>query len=154
MPTRPPCSRIAAIVSTAESPGGDLARRKMPSTSPSAVLISSPTMTVSSGGAASRARRAAVDAIVVGHGQVRQAALGGGADDGVGIGQRIEAGAGVAVQVDERPPGVLGRGLGRGLPSDLRAEVLLEEVEVLQGDAGAAGDAVDRVVGDVARARR
>ena len=58
IPTSPPCSRAAAIVSTADSPGGIARSRKTQIRSPSVVLTSSPTMTVRPAGASSRASSA------------------------------------------------------------------------------------------------
>src|SRR3954452_6073664 len=51
MPTKPPCSLAAAIVSIADNPGGIGLSRNRQIRSPSRVLTSSPTMTVSSGAA-------------------------------------------------------------------------------------------------------
>ena len=58
IPTSPPCSRAAAMVSAADMPGGIARSRNRQMRSPSRVLTSSPTMTVSSGGARSRASSA------------------------------------------------------------------------------------------------
>src|ERR1035437_6741967 len=44
-----------------------------------------------------------VDAVVVGHGQMRQPARNGRSHDGLGSGERVETGTGVAVEIDERP---------------------------------------------------
>ena len=57
-PTRPPCSRAAAMVSAADMPGGMARSRKRQMRSPSRVLTSSPTMIVSPAGASSRASSA------------------------------------------------------------------------------------------------
>ena len=58
IPTRPPCSRTAATVSAADIPGATARSRYAAMRSPSAVLTSSPTMTVSPAGAAARAASA------------------------------------------------------------------------------------------------
>ena len=75
-PTRPPCSRTAAIVSTRRQPGRDRrARGTRRSGRRRAVLTSSPTMTVSPAGAGVARLERAIDPVVVGDREVGQPAL-------------------------------------------------------------------------------
>ena len=80
-PTRPPCARAAAIVSTGVRPGGMASWRKTQMRSPSVVLTSSPTITVNPSGAARLGFEGAVDPVVVRDRDVGQPALGGQPDD-------------------------------------------------------------------------
>jgi hypothetical protein len=82
LPTRPPCSLIAAIVSRADMPGGTSFSMKTAIRSPSDVLTSSPTMIVSLRSRVAQPQRS-LDSIVVGDGQVRQAARNGGPGHGL-----------------------------------------------------------------------
>ena len=115
MPTRPPCSRTAAIASAARQAGRD----RLAQEHADQVAGLRPDLLADDDGQAGRlGRRAvtrlegAVDPVVVGDREVRQAARRRGADDRRGRGQRVEARRGVAVQVEECAPCDAGTGSG------------------------------------------
>ncbi len=92
----------------------------------------------------------AIDALMVGDGQVCQAQPPSALDHPARIGQRIEGGRAVGMQVREGPHRVrCAAPLGlHGLETlDQR---VLEELEVLHGQTRAESDAVEGVLGDVA----
>ena len=138
--------------STTGSPGGMARSRNRQMRSPSSVLTSSPTITVSPAGAISRASSATSIrswSVIARWVSPRSTAA---RSMSVGCGQRIEAAT--CGSADRRTRAVAGA--PRHPPSSVGprqtcwTQRLLEEVEVLQRETGAEGHAVERVLGDVA----
>ena len=105
MPTRPPCSRAAAIVSAAVMPGR-MADREIGADE---IAVGGLDLLADDDRQAGRRRVAsgerAIDPIVVRDDQVRQAPRRGRSDDIARLRQAIEARGRMTVQVDERPVG-------------------------------------------------
>ena len=116
IPTRPPCSRAAAIVSTADSPGGIARSRNRQIRSPSSVLTSSPTITVKLGRRELPSLERDVDPVMVRDREMRQSPGVRRLDDVPRLGQAIEAAPRVAMQIRERP-GHVSRGPSPGASS-------------------------------------
>ena len=155
MPTRPPWARISAIVSAGGRPRGTGRSRNAPMRSPSRGLALLADDHGQLRGEPSRdlaGSDRAVDPVVVGDREVGQAARSGRPDDRLrrGDASRRTPTCGRADRRSNGPLGVEASDSPQTKGSDLRDERLLEEVEVLQGEAGAEGDAVQRVLGDMA----
>src|SRR5207249_2301475 len=89
------------------------------------------------------------DPVVVGDREMSQAATCRSPDEGRRRRERVEGSPGVRVKIRERTAHGTPRSPVIGL--DLGDERLLEEVEVLEREAGPDRDAVERVLRDVAR---
>src|SRR4051812_36301292 len=149
MPTTPPWPWTAAIVSSAGMPGGTASPRNSATRSPSSDLISSPTMTVTSEATSAAIARASMAPSIRSWSVIARWVRPRWADV-------LSRPAGEASESNDERECVWRSAKYRFAgavtgSSDLGDQRLLEEVEVLQRQARAEGDAVQRVLGDVAR---